>query len=129
MQTDPQPNPNKPRSRHRPAVNFPHRLSVRVTAAEREVLSGKAKEAGLSVSRFLARTVLDKRFPPTLRDREELFRMRFVLEKAAVNLNQIAHQLNAAAKGAPVIAPTLVEVQQTARRLKVIASEVLRRLR
>ena len=127
MQTSPQQNANKLRSR--PAINFPHRLSVRVTAAERDVLSGKAKEAGLSVSRFLARTVLDKRFPPTLRDKEELFRMRFVLEKAAVNLNQIAHQLNAAAKGAPVVAPTLVEVQQTARRLKVIASEMLRRLR
>jgi len=127
MQTSPHQSSDK--LRYRPAINFPHRLSVRVTAAERDVLNGKAKEAGLSVSRFLARTVLDKRYPPTLRDREELFRMRFVLEKAAVNLNQIAHQLNAAAKGAPVVAPTLVEVQQTAHRLKVVATEVLRRLR
>ncbi len=127
MQIDPHQNSDKPR--YRPAINFPHRLSVRVTAAEREALWDQAKEAGLSVSRFLARTVLEKRYPPTLREKEELFRLRFVLEKAAVNLNQIAHQLNAAAKGAPVVAPTLVEIQQTARRMKVVASEVLRRMR
>ena len=37
----------------------------------------------MSVSRFLARIVSDRRYPPTLPEREELFRTRFLLEKAA----------------------------------------------
>ena len=115
--------------RYRPAVNLPHSLSVRVTAAERETLHAEAKEAGLSVSRFLVRMVTERRYPPTLRDREELFRTRFLLEKAGGNLNQIAHRLNAATKGAPVVPPTLSEIQQIARMVKVLATEIKRRLK
>ena len=123
------PHAESQRPRYRPAINFPHSLSVRVTAAERETLHREAKEAGLSVSRFLVRTVTERRYPPTLRDREELFRTRYLLEKAGGNLNQIAHRLNAAAKGAPVVPPTLTEIQQIGRMVKVLATEIKRRLK
>lgn len=120
------PVPQKPR--YRIARNYPCKLTVRATVSERETLYRAAREAGLSLSRFMARTVCDRRYPPTVRDREELFRMRFLLEKSSTNLNQIAHRLNAAAKGAPVIAPTLDEVRQIARMVKVVATEIRRRL-
>lgn len=114
--------------RYRVARNLPCKLSVRVTCSERDDLREKAKRAGMSVSRYLARTVCDGRFPPTLKDRDALFRACFLLEKAGVNLNQIAHRLNAAALGAPVVPPTQTEIRQTARMVKSISNHVREKL-
>lgn len=121
--------PTQQKPRYRTAKNFPVKLSVRVTPTERDTLRTAAKGAGMSVSRFLARTVSDRRYPPALKDREALFRTRFLLEKAGANLNQIAHRLNAAAKGAPAGRPALTEIRQIARLVKAVATEVKKRLR
>ena len=112
----------------RPARNYPHRFPVRVTAEERESIQREAKGAGLSVSRFLARTVTERRYPPTLRDRDEIFRVRFLLEKASTNLNQLAHRLHVAANNAHVIPPTLAEIRDAARMVKALAILIRRKL-
>ena len=115
------------KSTSRPVRNYPHRFPVRVTAEERESIQREAKGAGLSVSRFLARTVTERRYPPTLRDRDEIFRVRFLLEKASTNLNQLAHRLNIAAKNAHVIPPTLAEIRDAARMVKALAILIRRK--
>lgn len=83
----------------------------------------------MSVSRYLARSVCDQRYPPTLKDRDALFQTAFLLQKAGINLNQIAHRLNAAALGALVVPPTLDEMRQIARTVRAIAQQVKERLR
>lgn len=110
-------------------MNYPFSVHIRLTAAEREIFRLQITDTGLSMSRYLARVVTEKRYPPSLKDREALFRTRFLLEKASGNLNQIAHRLNAAARGAPVVVPTLVEIRQIARTVKAVSLEVKRRLK
>lgn len=114
----------KPRCR--PATNYPYRFPVRVTEGERESIRSAAKDAGLSVSRFLARTVTERCYPPTLRDRDEIFRVRFLLEKASTNLNQLAHRLHIAANNAHVIPPTLAEIRDAARMVKALVVQIRR---
>jgi hypothetical protein len=115
--------------RYRTAKNLPVKLSVRVTYSERDDLRDQAKRAGMSVSRYLARTVCDRRYPPTLKDRDALFRACFLLEKAGVNLNQIAHRLNAAALGAPVVPPSQSEIREIARTVRSISMQIKERLK
>lgn len=118
--------PSSLKRRYRPARNYPHRFPVRVTAQERGTIQQEAKSAGLSVSRYLARTVTERRYPPTIRDREELFRIRFLLEKASTNLNQVAHRLNASARNTHVVPPTLAEIRDVARMVKALAKKIRR---
>lgn len=119
--------PPSQKRRYRPARNYPHRFPVRVTDEERKGIQEAAAGAGLSVSRFLARTVIERRYPPTLREREEIFRLRFLLEKAGTNLNQVAHRLNAASRNAHVVPPTLAEIRVVARMIKAVATQIRRR--
>ena len=118
----------RPKRRYRRAAGFPCCLSVRVTKSEREILRNTAGEAGVSLSRYLARSVIEGRYPPTLEERDLVFRLRFLLEKAGTNLNQIAHRLNLRAKGAPVPEPTPIEIQQAVRVVRELAGELRRRI-
>ncbi len=97
---------------YRVCANYPCQVSVRATEAEKEAIDRAARGAGLSQSRYLARTIADARYPPTLPDREELRRVRLLLEKAGVNLNQIARQMNAFARGTGKTLPALAEISE-----------------
>lgn len=106
--------------RSRRAVNYPVQLSVRMTRSERDALTHEAKTARLSLSRFLVRTVTEKRYPPAIRDRDELFQLRFQMERAGVNLNQIARRLNASMPEGTSqdLSPALEEVRAAAQALR-----------
>jgi hypothetical protein len=114
--------------RYRVPVRYPYPVVVRLTGAEREYIYEEARAAGLSVSRYVARTLTEGRHPPTIKDREELLRLRYLLEKAGVNLNQIARQLNAWGRGGKLPPPSLSEVKGAAEAVRQLSREALRKM-
>ena len=116
------------KSRYRVSVNYPCQFSIRMTEEERDVMVREAKAAGMSLSRYVVRAITERRYPATLRDKEGLFSLRFQLEKAGINLNQIAKQLNAQAKGAPGTLPALSEVRGAVQVLRNLCRDVERRM-
>jgi sugar phosphate isomerase/epimerase len=72
-------------------------LTIRLSPAERKELRQRARTAGLSLSRYLVESALQGT-PPALSAEERAQRQRaiFHARKIGVNLNQIAHRLNAA---------------------------------
>lgn len=113
---------------YRRCVSYPHHLPVRLSTQELEQIERAAKEAGLSLSRYVAKTITQGRYPPTLKDKEGLFSIRFQLEKVGVNLNQIARQLNALALGTTEKVPALSEIRGAVRTLKTLCLDVERRM-
>jgi len=113
---------------YRRCVSYPHHLPVRLSTQEREQIDRAAKEAGLSLSRYVVKTITQGRYPPTLKDKEGLFSIRFQLERAGVNLNQIAKQLNALALGTTERVPALAEIRGAVRTLKTLCQDVERRM-
>lgn len=113
---------------YRRCVSYPHHLPIRLSAQERDQIERAAKEAGLSLSRYVAKAITECRYPPTLKDKEGLFSIRFHLEKAGVNLNQIAKQLNALALGTTEKVPALAEIRGAVRTLKSLCLDVERRM-
>ncbi len=71
-------------------------ILVRATPAERSAIQRRAAAAGRSLSRYLVGVGTNDHPPVTQEEREELGRLLFELRKVGVNLNQIAHTLNAA---------------------------------
>lgn len=126
VQEKPQDAPGK--SPYRRCVSYPHHLPIRLSAQERDQIERAAKEAGLSLSRYVAKAITECRYPPTLKDKEGLFSIRFQLEKAGVNLNQIAKQLNAFVLGTTEKAPSLTEIRGAVRTLKSLCLDVERRM-
>ena len=115
--------------RYRVCVNYPCQFSVRMTPQERTVMAGEAKAAGMSLSRYVVRAITERRYPATVGDKEGLFFLRFQLEKAGINLNQIARRLNAQARGAPGLPPpALSEVRGAVHALRRVCREVERRM-
>ena len=117
--------------RYRVCVNYPCQFSVRMTPQERKFMAGEAKAAGMSLSRYVVRAITQRRYPASVGDKEALFFLRFQLEKAGVNLNQIARRLNAqarsgAAPGLP--GPALSEVRGAVHALRRVCREVERRM-
>ncbi len=119
----------RPGRLYRLCQNYPYQLSVRATEEEKDAIDRSARGAGLSRSRYLARTVLEGKYPLTLPDREELRRVRLLLEKAGVNLNQIARQMNAVARGTGTASPTLTEVRFLLKSLRSLCHDLDRCLR
>ncbi len=112
---------------YRVCVNYPCQFSIRMTEGERRVMVREAKAAGMSLSRYVVRAVTEGRYPAPIGEKEALFSLRFQLEKAGINLNQIAKQLNAQAKGAPGTL-TLSEVRGAVHVLRSLCREVERRM-
>jgi DNA-binding NarL/FixJ family response regulator len=73
---------------------YPKMFTLRATEGEHERLVSRAKEAQLSLSRFLVECGLRKD-APTWEDRQQRERAIVQLIRAGNNLNQIAKQLNA----------------------------------
>ena len=73
---------------------YPKNAFVRLTVAEHGRLTELAKEARLSLSRFLAESGLAGK-APSYEDRERHERAIMEVNRVGNNLNQIARQLNA----------------------------------
>jgi hypothetical protein len=73
---------------------YPKMFTMRATKGEHERLVNRAKEAQLSLSRFLVECGLSKD-APTWEDRQQRERAIIQLIRTGNNLNQIAKQLNA----------------------------------
>ena len=73
---------------------YPKMFTIRATKSEHELLISRAKEAQLSLSRFLVECGSSKD-APTWEDRQQRERAIIQLIRTGNNLNQIAKQLNA----------------------------------
>jgi hypothetical protein len=73
---------------------YPKMFTLRATKSEHERLVNRAREAQLSLSRFLVECGLSKD-APSWEDRQQRERAIIQLIRAGNNLNQIAKQLNA----------------------------------
>lgn len=72
---------------------YPKAFTLRATHSEHDRLLSRAKEAKLSLSRFLIECGLGKE-APTWEDRQQRERAIIQLIRAGNNLNQISKQLN-----------------------------------
>jgi DNA-binding NarL/FixJ family response regulator len=76
------------------AKKYPKPFTVRATKDEHERLMNRAREAQLSLSRFLVECGLSKN-APSWEDKQRHERAILQLVRTGNNLNQIAKQLNA----------------------------------
>ena len=92
------------------------RLTVRVTEAERRRLRDRARDAGLSASRYLVEAGLAATDLPDPGERALLEATLFHLRKVGVNLNQIARHLNAGDRPPPAALARALEAADEALR-------------
>jgi hypothetical protein len=113
--------------RYRPCRSYPHHIPVRTTTAERNAIRALAGASRVSASRYLVRLAVERKAPPTIEERDELRRVRFLLEMVSNNLNQVAHRLNLSRlKRAP--APSPGEIKAIVEGVKSVTRELRRRL-
>jgi Bacterial mobilisation protein (MobC) len=84
--------------------------AVRVTAAERAFVEEMAADAGLPLTEFCRQAVLRRRITP--RPTDPAASALVELNRVGVNLNQIAHRLNASGKAPRSLVDTLAEVRR-----------------
>jgi uncharacterized protein (DUF1778 family) len=97
---------------------YPIKFTLRATEDEHELLVNRAKEAQLSLSRFLIECGFSKD-APTWEDKQRHERAIVQLVRAGNNLNQIAKQLNAQ-RGVLDYA----NLEQTLRRVETALQEI-----
>jgi hypothetical protein len=79
---------------------YPKAVTLRLTTTEKEQLVGEARAASLSLSRYIASTLRDKKYPPSLPEKEILQQSLSLLLKLGINLNALRSlQENGKAKG------------------------------
>ena len=83
--------------------------NLRVTAAERAYVEGQAALAGLSVVEFCRQAVLSKKITPRRATADD--QLLLELNRAGVNLNQIARALNSDRPEHGDLADTLTAIQ------------------
>lgn len=88
---------------------------VRVTAAELAFVQEQAARVGLSLSEYCRRIVLRRKVAPARTDADEALLLE--LNRVGVNLNQIAHRLNAGGTVPPHLSAVLDEVRAAVARL------------
>lgn len=66
-------------------------LHIRLTPAEYELLQKKSKEQGLTMSAYIRLIIIGK----TKENNEKIDKLIYEVNKAGVNINQIAQKLNA----------------------------------
>ena len=105
---------------------YDHHVSVRVTDAELRQLRAHAAAAGLSLARYLVANGLAGAPPPlSAEERAQRQRAIFHARKIGVNLNQIAHRLNAEDDVAGAeLAAALRETTEALRRLAGEAADL-----
>ena len=103
---------------------YPKKILVRLTEAEKQKIERSAKQSQLSISRFLVRSgVGDERgLDPAERELRE--QAIYELRRVGVNLNQIAYALNAARRGGRGDEPPAAEIAQAAENLKIVLETV-----
>jgi hypothetical protein len=103
---------------------YPKKVLVRLTEAEKQEIEKNAKQSQLSVSRFLVRSgVGDERgLDPAERDLRE--QAIYELRRVGVNLNQIAYALNAARRTGRGGEPPTAEVTKAAESLKTVLEAI-----
>lgn len=103
---------------------YPKKILVRLTEAEKQKVEKNAKKSELSVSRFLVRSgVGDGRgLDPAERELRE--QAIYELRRVGVNLNQIAYALNAARRTGRGDEPPAAEVTEAAESLKMVLEAI-----
>ncbi len=84
---------------------YEKRTEVRLTEKELSKLHEKAEKAKLSISRLLVKSALSDDKVLTAEEKDEIKQLRFEIRKIGINLNQIAHYINASQRGAGNPAP------------------------
>ena len=97
---------------------YPQKFTIRATKEEHKRLENRAKEAHLSLSRFLVESGLSGS-AVTWEDKQRRERAVVQLNRAGNNLNQIAKRLNAQ-RGVIDYA----NLEQTVRAIKVLLQEI-----
>jgi uncharacterized protein (DUF1778 family) len=82
-------------------------LGVRLTTAERAELERAAAVRGLSPAEFVRRRSLGYHLPPTTAAQQATASLGSAFNRLGVNMNQIAHRLNAGAEPSAVEAALL----------------------
>lgn len=100
---------------------------VRCAEPELKQLHEKAKEANLSLSRFLVKSGLSDGKVLTTQERQEINQLRFEIRKIGVNLNQIAYSinLNRRGQGQP---PTQNEINEIQNLIEQVLRKLLKKL-
>jgi len=80
--------------------------NIRVTAAERSFVEGEAEKSGLTLVEFCRRSILKIRIVPRASQGNDALLME--LNRIGVNLNQIAHAVNAG-RGLPSDFPAAID--------------------
>ena len=102
-------------------------LYVRATPEEKGRILQRAAAARLSASRYLVRTALDGRPPPTAEERERLEGWLRLFHRAHLSLTQLltnAHALRMAGADTGIVQP----LQETAEALERLVADIRRRL-
>ncbi|MFM7349629.1 MAG: plasmid mobilization protein [Erythrobacter sp.] len=87
-------------------------VSFRLSTADHQAYKSKCDEAGLSPSDFFRECVLKNRTQIVARPKPsaDRSRMLFLMNKASNNINQLAHQVNAASKSRVVSEGTYTQI-------------------
>ena len=83
-------------SRQRQCKSYPKQIRVRATEDEKEQMRGAARGSGLSVSRYVVRSLTEGKITPSVEDAQALRQVRLELHKIGVNLNQLSRTVNTA---------------------------------
>ena len=94
-----------------------HRITIRLTEDEYEVLKRDCQSSQLSVSEYIRRLLLHREipiYPIIIHDDRELIEELYKINKVGNNLNQIARHLN---QGGMMTNPVALELRNIARHL------------
>ncbi len=121
----------RPRGRERRQ----HAVTVKLSAAEKATLSGAAERAGMALAAWLCEAAMDaaehRAVPVPKMQREmlaELIRVRGLVRRIGVNLNQAVARLNAAGQPGPDLEPAAAYCARVLGHVDQAADQVRRRL-
>lgn len=117
-----------PRVRSRPCTQYRKTIYVRATDEEQAVIYERAKAAGVSASRYLARLATEGRPPPSQEEREDLRGIRFLLVKMATNLSHLTHATTQANLRGET-GPGAEEIGAVLRGVAILSRELKKRLK
>lgn len=100
-----------------PAEKRSERLGFRLTAAERAELEQHAAAFGITMPDYVRRRVLGHRMPPFRAVALAWVGIADALNRIGVNLNQIAHHMNAGRGAPPDLAALIARIEAELNRL------------
>jgi hypothetical protein len=87
-------------------------LGLRITPAERAEIEDQAERLGISPADFMRRRVLGYRLPPLSDEAKARASLALAFNRVGVNMNQIAHRLNAGGEASEVEVQLLAMIEQ-----------------